>query len=79
MKKLLGYLLFVFVLFSCLQANALAQSTDVISEFKSNITLEQNTDIKVRKKLHTSSHTQDMASTEIFQQNIVFNLHSLDQ
>jgi len=51
MKKLLGYLLFVFVLFSCFATNALAQSTDVISEFKSNITLEQNTDIKVEEEI----------------------------
>jgi len=51
MKKLFGLLLTVFVLYPCFATNALAQSTDVISEFKSQITLEQNTDIKVEEEI----------------------------
>lgn len=51
MKKLFGYILFVSVLFPLFTTNTLAQSVDVISEFKSNITLEQNTDIKVEEEI----------------------------
>lgn len=51
MKKLFGLLLTVFVLCPFFANDALAQSTDVISGFKSQITLEQNTDIKVEEEI----------------------------
>jgi len=51
MKKLLKCLLFVFVLFPFFLSNVSAQSSDVISQFKSDITLEQNTNIKIEEEI----------------------------
>ena len=51
MKKLLRYLLFAFVLFPLFLTNASAQSSDEISQFKSNITLEESTDIKIEEEI----------------------------
>lgn len=51
MKKLLSYLFFSFILFPFFLTNASAQSSDVISQFKSNITLEQNTNIKIEEEI----------------------------
>ncbi len=51
MKKLFGYILFVFVLFPLFSSGTFAQNVDVISDFKVNVTQEQNTDIRVEEEI----------------------------
>lgn len=51
MKRIIWYILFIFILLPIFSSSVLAQSEDIISEFKSDITLEQNTDIKVAEEI----------------------------
>lgn len=51
MKKLFGYILFVSVLLPLLSSKTFAQSVDVISDFKSNVIQEQNTDIRIEEEI----------------------------